>query len=243
MKRPLLAGALLFFVSFAALAATMPPVRMKVVDAQDGSPVAGALVIFYAKAREGTWTGHGGKYATLWVAEAATDAAGEVRFPKQDFSRQPFFLNTNYESPTMVILKPGYVLLALVHSASTSPDLDELTSWPYQDQTVKLKRRATEADIAESADLAASYANGPVSSTHLCAWKSVPRFLVAADRLAAEWNRMRKATTDPAYRYRVVMSPLEKITGNEAFFVEKGCGSPKAFFEPYLRPGKALGGP
>jgi len=31
------------------------------------------------------------------------------------------------------------------------------------------------------------------------------------------------------------MSPLEKITANEKHFVEKGCGSPRAFFEPYLR--------
>ena len=235
MNRAHLLGILLFCLSFAGHAATMPPVRMKVVDAQDGSPVAGALVIFYAKAKEGTWTGHGGKHATLWVAEAATDGAGEVRFPKQEFSRQPFFLNTNYESPTMVILKPGYVLLPLIHSVRPNADLDELTAWPYQDQAVKLKRGATEADTAMSANLAASYANHPISSTNLCAWKSVPRFLVAADRLAAEWNRMRKATTDPAYRHQVVMSPLERITGNEKVFVEKGCGSPKAFFEPYLR--------
>jgi hypothetical protein len=30
-------------------------------------------------------------------------------------------------------------------------------------------------------------------------------------------------------------SPLEMVLMNEAFYVEKGCGSPKAFFAPYLR--------
>lgn len=39
----------------------MPPIRMKVVDAQDGSPVAGAHVLFLGTAQEGTLTGHGGR--------------------------------------------------------------------------------------------------------------------------------------------------------------------------------------
>ncbi len=38
-----LTGCLLWVLAFAACSATMPPVRMNVVDEQDGRPVAGAL--------------------------------------------------------------------------------------------------------------------------------------------------------------------------------------------------------
>ena len=235
MTKAWLAGALLFSLSLAGLAATMPAVRMKFVDAQDGSPVAGALVLFHASAHEGTFTGHGGKVATLFVAEAASDDMGEVRFPKQEFPAQPFFLNTNYHNPTMVVLKPGHALLVLANTLRIVPTLEEVTVWQYDGQTVKLARATKDADRAHAATFAAMYADGTMSERTPCAWKSIPRFLVAADRLAGEWNRMRKDTTDPALRHRVVTSPLEKITANEKFFVGKGCGSPRAFFEPYLR--------
>lgn len=234
MTRAMLA-ALLSTLSIAGLAATMPPVRMKIVDAQDGTPVAGALVLFHASAQEGTFTGHGGKVATLFVAEAATDDAGEVRFPKQEFPTQPFFLNTNYHNPTMVVLKPGYALLVLANTLRIIPKLDEVKVWQYDNQTVKLARATKDADRAHAATLAGMYADATLSERTPCAWKSIPRFLVAADRAAREWNRTRKETIDPELRHRAAMSPLEKITANEKHFVEKGCGSPRAFFEPYLR--------
>jgi hypothetical protein len=88
----------------------MPAVRMNVVDAQDDRPLAGVLVLFRASASEGTWTGHGGRSVNLFVAEAVTSDAGEVHLPKQEFSAQPFFLNTNHDNPSMVMCKPGYVL-------------------------------------------------------------------------------------------------------------------------------------
>src|SRR2546425_6904190 len=71
--------------------ATMPAIRMKIVDAQDGSPVAGANVLFIGTAHEGTLTGHGGRGANLFASETMTDDAGELRIPKQEFSGQPFF--------------------------------------------------------------------------------------------------------------------------------------------------------
>ena len=53
-------------------------------------------------------------------------------------------------------------------------------------------------------------------------------------RLTAEWNRKRVTLVDVALRNKTVTSPLQKILMNDTFFAEKNCGSPKAFFEPYL---------
>lgn len=46
-------GLLLFLLPARAFPATMPAIRMKIVDSQDGSPVAGANVLFLGTAHEG----------------------------------------------------------------------------------------------------------------------------------------------------------------------------------------------
>jgi len=136
-----LCGLLLFLLPAPAFPATMPAIQMKVVDSQDGSPVAGANVLFLGTAHEGTWTGHGGRSTNLFAAETTTDDAGEFHIPNQDFSSQPFFLNTIYDNPRLVVLKPGYVLLTLINTLRIIPSLDEVTMWQYNDQTVKMTAR------------------------------------------------------------------------------------------------------
>jgi hypothetical protein len=54
----------------------MPPVRLKVVDTQDSSPVAGAHILFLGAAQEGTLTGHGGRTANLCGVETRIGSAG-----------------------------------------------------------------------------------------------------------------------------------------------------------------------
>lgn len=212
----------------------MPAVRMKLVDAQDDRPIAGAHVLFHAGARAGTWTGHGGRHATLFVAETVTDDSGELRLPKQDFSAQPFFLNTNYENPWMLIFKPGYVLVDL-RNAGGRTDLHDLTTWPFNNQTIKMKRVTTDAETSRAIDWASTSANLTLGAPDLCAWKKIPNFLVAVDRAAAEWNRRRGSLADDFLRRHTASSPLERVLMNETFYIEQGCGSPKAFFGPYLR--------
>jgi hypothetical protein len=217
-----------------AAAASMPPVQMTFVDAADGSAVAGAVVLFQANGREGTFTGHGGRTANLFAVEGVTDDAGAVRFPRQEFSTQPFFLNTNYENPSMVALKPGYALLVLVNARGVPHETRTVTTWEYNNQTVRMKR-APDSEIPNTVWSAAVYADQAMSSQDLCGWKKVPRFLVAIDRLATEWTRKRASFSDPAVRMRSASSPLQRLFMNDALFVEKGCGSPREFFAPYLR--------
>ncbi|HKF66124.1 MAG TPA: hypothetical protein VKB36_06340 [Vicinamibacterales bacterium] len=215
-------------------AATMPAIRMKVVEEQTGSPVAGANVLFLGTAHEGTLTGHGGRSANLFAVETMTDDAGEVRIPKQEFSSEPFFMNTIYDNPRLVVLKPGYALLTLTNTLRIIPNLDEVTTWQYNDQAVKIKR-STDHDIPDTVYLASLYAGQTMSQKNVCGWKKAPRFFVAVDRMAAEWSQKRVTIADPAVRNKSVSSPLQMILTNEKFFAEKGCGSAKAFFEPYLR--------
>jgi hypothetical protein len=235
MVRALALGLFLWGLPCLGFAATMPAVHMKVVDAQDGSPIAGAHVLFHGGAHAGTLTGHGGKSATLFVAETVTDDSGELRIPRQEFSAQPFFLNTNYHNPWMLIFKPGYVLVDLRNTVRSVAELKDLTTWLYNGQTIRMKRVTSDTETSRSVDGAATSAMRTLGPPDLCSWKKIPRFLVAVDRAAAEWNRRRDSLPDELLRRHTMMSPLDTVLMNDAFYVDKGCGSPKAFFAAYPR--------
>jgi hypothetical protein len=198
--------ALLSLAVVPVIGATMPAVKMKVVDEHDGTPIPGLVAMFWGTAREGTITGHGGKHAILFAVEAVSDESGELRFPKQDFVSQPFFLNTNYENPSMLLLKPGYAPLVLHNQLRIVPTLAEASRW-YN-------------DIRQQAYLITTYTDMMLGFDRGCTWKRVPRALVAADRMFSGSGK----------------NTLRTLYMNDALFVQQGCGSPKAFFEPYLRP-------
>jgi hypothetical protein len=211
----------------------MPPVRMTVLDAHDGRPIAGAHVLFQAHAHEGTFTGHGGRGVNLFAAEAATDEAGEFRLPKQEFDARPFFLNTNYENPSITIFKPGYAVLTLRNNRRIIPELQDMTRWEWNGQTVRMKAGGDQ-DAAVALQVSSMNAQRAMGSRDLCSWKNFPRFLVAVERAAQDWNR-RRASLDESLRHQHVSSPLQMLFMNEKVFIDKGCGSPKTFFDPYLR--------
>jgi hypothetical protein len=215
-----LLAALLVLAGAPAAAATMPPVTMKVADAQDGKPIQGVVAMFWGTAREGTFTGHGGKTAVLFAADAVSDEAGELRFPKQEFGSQPFFLNTNYENPAMLLLKPGYAPLVVYNQARIVPTLAEASRWELDGKTAKMKKAADD-EIRKQAPFIRTYTDMMLGLDGKCTWKRVPRAIVAADRLFPGAGRT---------------STLATLLMNEALLAQKGCGSPKAFFEPYLRP-------
>jgi hypothetical protein len=209
---------LLLGTAVSVIAATMPAVKMKVVDEHDGTPIPGLVALFWGTAREGTFTGHGGKHAILFAVEAVSDESGELRFPKQEFSSQPFFLNTNYENPSMLLLKPGYAPLVLHNQLRIVPTLAEASRWEYEGKTVMMKK-ATDELMRQQAYLVTTYTDMMLG--HGCTWKRVPRTLVAADRMFPNPGKT---------------NSLRTLFMNDALFAQQGCGSPKTFFEPYLRP-------
>jgi hypothetical protein len=210
----------LLFAAVPVVAATMPAVKMKVVDEHDGTPIPGLVALFWGTAREGTFTGHGGKHAVLFAVEAVSDESGELRFPKQDFGSQPFFLNTNYENPSMLLLKPGYAPLVLHNQLRIVPTLAEASMWEYEGKAVKLKKATAEV-MQQQAYMVNTYTNMMLGFDLGCTWKRVPRILVAADRMFP----------NPG-----MTTSLRALLMNDALFAQHGCGSPTAFFEPYLRP-------
>jgi hypothetical protein len=211
-------SALLCLAAAPVMAATMPAVRMNVVDDHDGMPIPGVVALFWGTGREGTMTGHGGRHAILFAVEAVSDESGALRFPKQDFRSQPFFLNTNYENPRMLLLKPGYAPLHLYDRLRSVPTLAEASRWEYEGKTVKMKK-ATDDEIQRQGYLISLYTDMMLSGRE-CTWKRVPRALVAADRM---------------FPYPGKTNSLRTLFMNDALFAKDGCGSPKAFFEPYLR--------
>ena len=209
----------LFLAAIPVIAATMPAVKMKVLDEHDGTPIPGLVALFWGTAREGTFTGHGGKRAILFAVEAVSDASGELHFPRQDFSSQPFFLNTNYENPSMLLLKPGYAPLVLHNQLRIVPTLAGASTWEYEGKTVKMKE-ATDDAMRQQAYLITTYTNMMLGGDGECTWKRVPRALVMADRMFPNPGKT---------------NSLRTLFMNDALFAQRGCGSPKAFFEPYLR--------
>jgi hypothetical protein len=211
--------ALLALAVLPVIAATMPAVTMKVVDEHDGMPLAGVVALFRGTAREGTLTGHGGRHAILFATEAVSDESGDVRFPKQPFSSQPFFLNTNYENPSMLLLKPGYAPRVLYNQLRIVPTLAEASTWEYDGKTVTMKT-ATDDELRQQAYTITAYTDMTLGFGGRCTWKRVPRILVMADRMFPDPGKT---------------NTLRTLFMNDALFVQQGCGSPRAFFAPYLR--------
>jgi hypothetical protein len=205
--------ALLALAVMPACTATMPAVTMVAVDEHDGTPIAGVVALFWGTGHEGTITGHGGTSATLFAAEAVSDRSGELRFPKQDYNSQRFFLNTNYENPSMLLLSPGYAPLILHNERWSIPTLAQALTWEYDGKTVKMTK-----EIELRAYNLTIYTNAVAGFEDGCLWKRVPRAIAAADRLFPATDTLRF------------------LVMNDALFVQHGCGSPKAFFAPYLRP-------
>jgi hypothetical protein len=217
----------------APFAATMPVVRMKFVDAEDHQSVAGANVLFSATANQGTLSGHGGAHVHLFFEEAVSNDSGEIVFPAQNFWPYPFIFNTNFDNATMAVFKSGYELVILSNYRRILARLEDVTTWMYNDQTIKMKRSSTDKEIYRAVSGAASSA-ASYGFSRQCLWKRIPRFLVTVDGAANEWNRKQPSIADEDLRRRTASSPLEHLLRNHKYVIEEdGCGSPWRFFDSY----------
>jgi len=118
------------------------------------------------------------------------------------------------------LLKPGYAPLVLYNPLRIVPTPADSSRWEYEGVTVKMKK-ATDDEMRQQANLIATYTSMMLGFNRGCTWKSVPRTLVMADRMLPNTGKS---------------STLRTLFMNDALFVQQGCGSPKAFFEFYLRP-------
>ena len=215
----------------------MPAIHMKFVDAENNQPIVRAHVLFHASAYEGTFTGHGGERVHLFLLEAVTNDGGEIHLPVQEFWPYPFILNTNYNNPSLIVFKDGYALVTLANNRRIIAKLQDVTIWQYNDQTIKMRRVSTNKDTHHSVSWAATFADETyrLGDKSICLWKRIPQFLVAVDHSVNEWNRKRQSVEEEDLRRIGVSSPLRSLLANEKYYAEKGCGSPKMFFDPYLQ--------
>jgi len=80
-------------------------------------------------------------------------------------------------------------------------------------------KKATDAPMGQQAYLITTYTDMMLDRG--CTWKRVPRALVMADRMFPNPGKT---------------STLRTLFMNDALFARQGCGSPRAFFEPYSTP-------
>lgn len=216
----------------------MPPVQMKFVDTESNRPIVGANVLFHATAKEGTITGDGGARVNLFLVETTTDDAGEIHLAAQSFWPYPFILGSNYNNPSMIVFKSGYVLVTLSNYRRIIAELEDVTTWQYNNQTIKMQRAGTNKDLSHAVEWAATFASETyqyLGDKEICAWKQLPNFLVTVDRSVKEWNRQRYLAQEQDLRRKEIESPLRGLLGNEKYYTRKGCGSPGKFFDPYLK--------
>ena len=131
-----------FALSSQAIAASTLPISMRVVESGTNMPVAGAKVRYFAKAWEGTLTGHGGQTATMFDIQGESDINGNILLPPAKFNPRIFGIfgmNTNYGNAAMTITKNGYEPLQLSNYLRIFPNLDEVIAWEFQGRTVELK--------------------------------------------------------------------------------------------------------
>lgn len=196
----------------------MPPVKMTVVDDRHGAPLEGVVAMFWEMAHRGTFTGHGGTRTVLFAAEARSDEAGRLDFAAQEFGSQPFFLNTNYDGPAMLLLKPGYAPAVLFNRSHNRPTLEDATVWDRAGDTVRLRRLDASQPNAFPLDVAI-FTDQMLEPEGRCAWKRVPLTIVTADGMKTS-------------RYR--STTLARLLNDEPRYLQQGCGSPQAFFAPYV---------
>ena len=148
-----------------SLAETTMPIRMRVVDSVSKVPLEGVLATYYAMAREGTLTGHGGRTVTLFEVQVQSTRDGTITLAPTRFDAGPFGLfgmNTNYESPTVILRKEGYRKRAL-HNSISGTSLAAVTRWEWNGATVEMEwvgidpaRDAEEASFAAAVGRAQS---------------------------------------------------------------------------------------
>jgi hypothetical protein len=143
MKRWLIAGVVISMILF--LGYSMfghhpffywgEAIHGRVVDAESGEPIEGAVVLVDWKLYSGGM-GHGGHRDPLFVQETVTDARGEFAFDKWGPIRRPLTgaLDT---APWFVVFKSGYEHRFLLNEHHTN---DSVRRSDWNEKTITLKR-------------------------------------------------------------------------------------------------------
>ncbi len=123
-----------------AMAESTGDLHVKVVEAGTGKPIANANVRFRGDAREGTFTGHGGRTATLFDLKAATKEQGVAVFPATQFNPRQWGLwglNTNLDGPRLIVTRPGYRSRDLINP-EINPSTKAFIAWAGRQGVIEM---------------------------------------------------------------------------------------------------------
>ena len=197
------------------------PTEARVVDAQTGAPIEGALVI-------ANWQlvgGFEGSYpkGQLELQETVTDAAGSFRLqgwgPRIRFSGQ-----ASWRWPQILIFKPGYRFARLTNQTPIGRENTSNSDWNGKPIALKSLADAT-AYVEEYGNLNREVDAIARAGGDECAWQKLPLTL---EILAAEDARLRAAGK------RAYSSFAQTIAGGASYFANKGCPVPPAIRERKL---------
>lgn len=215
-------AALLFLSSCAGeLYYTAAPIDARVVFADTGQPIEGAVVVANWQLVVGGIDGPHER-GQLEVKEAVTDSDGRFHF--DGFTKMnPMLYELRNEDPRIVIFKPGYEYKIVVNHYSDEDIPGSYRESDYNGKTISLKKHK-----AYTIGNAESYYGSLDSRLHNlvrdCQMKSLPRMMLAMDQ---EKKRISAMNPD-AWVGLISIDDLSRIT-------PRRCESPSTFFKGHAK--------
>ena len=206
------------------------PITATVVDAETGEPLEGVNVVAQWDLHDPwpTWGGAG----ALELIEAITDKNGQFHIPGWESKAIPSDrlpgTRLGNADPGMILFKSGYQVRSIGNDLQPNHLRDESHTWVrYSDwdgKVIKLER------FKGSLDLYTANTSGTLRGIGFrteCAWKKMPRFLVA---LMKEKERLERAGEGYPYNTIPSIETIDREFGNRG-----NCGSVKDFFKEYMK--------
>jgi hypothetical protein len=173
------------------------PITLTVVDAESHAPLAGVIAVAHWELEPGG-EGYIRLLGQMMIFETVSDREGRVHFPGWGPKPRPLRGVLEGQSPEILLFLPGYVHAVLRNRWYEPPDLRSHRTSDWDQQTITLKRPASEEEYAAALKrLDQRFNSFPydtpewvVGQATACEWHEVPLLLTAVERerarLAAE---------------------------------------------------------
>jgi hypothetical protein len=206
------------------------PITATVVDAETGEPLEGVNVVAQWVLHDPwpTWGGAG----ALELIEAVTDRNGQFHIPGWEGKavpkdRLPGTRLSNGD-PEIIFFKSGYKSRQVGNYLQPERLRDENHTWErysdWDDKIIKMEKFKGDLDLY-TANTSGTLRG--VGHRVECAWKKMPRFLVA---LMREKERLERLGQGYPYNTLPSMETIDREFGNSS-----NCGSVKGFFKEYMK--------
>lgn len=194
-------------------------IEAKVIDAQTGKPVQGAIVTANWQLEGGVDSGI--PRAQLEILETVTDANGKFTVPAWG-PRLAFRGHASFKWPQILVFKSGYKYVRLTNEPRSGSQFTTSSDWNAK--TIKFLPfgKDTAAYVRDFDALNAQLDQIATNGGDDCAWRRLPQALRFVSR---EEIRIR------AIGMKDFGSLVSNLRANDAYFKSKGCGSPIEFIE------------